>query len=166
MMKTSSHFSRASGLSALALPFARKTLRALAPALLIALWAAGCARAEPQPIGQLEITLETPRTRTCEGATAQPRGSLFVRRLDEAAGASFSAEDLATGRTIRHQLPAGLYSLSWAPGAAPDGMTPPGRWRLRGAGVVSVAPGRVTRLLVSRDGASCETGSQAAAPRA
>lgn len=101
---------------------------------------AACNRADAGSSGYLEVLPNHSDEAQCDAAVP---GQL---QLDGVVGNDvvlISSEELCKSRVVSHELPAGLYSVSWRP-SSDDAEGE--RWTLRGPSMVSVFPGQVTRL--------------------
>jgi len=124
-----------------------------------------CTQNEPRATGDLEVVLSV-RTGACRHSKPSLAGALSLRRLDNAAEATVSGEDLATGRTIHRELPDGLYTVTWEPRVSLDPNEPYAPWTLHTPGVVNIAAGQVTKLVVHRTITSCAFTSHTSGPNA
>jgi hypothetical protein len=121
----------------------------------------GCNAVEIGSSGHLEVLPRPSESVACEAVVA---GQLRIEGVVAAESIRISSEELCRGRTVRHELPAGLYSVTWQPspvsadadekgaanGVPEDHLEDDGeaRWTLRGPSIVSVFPGQLTRIRV------------------
>jgi len=112
-------------------------------AALAALVLAACAEPARAPAGCFEVSAAPSPGLRCEAA-----GELRLEGIDTPAAALVSGGELCSGSVVRHELPPGLYRLSWQ-SAAPDALSGPAAVSpLHGPSVVSLLPGQTTRLHV------------------
>jgi hypothetical protein len=101
---------------------------------------AACNRAEVGPSGYVEVFPNHSEDAACDAAVP---GQLQLDGVVDDNILLVSGEELCKSRVVTRELPAGLYSVSWQP-SADDADSE--HWALRGASIVSVFPGQVTRL--------------------
>lgn len=92
--------------------------------------------------GHIELGIDNSEASCLDGSL--DAGSLVLTSLQDGAETSLSAQTLCES-TIRRELPAGLYFVSWY--GAPDDDTS-ARWSVRDRSVLGVLPGDVTRVSV------------------
>ena len=123
--------------------------------------AVGCNGVEIGSSGHLQVLPTASESVACEAIVP---GHLQIEGLVDAESVRISVEELCRGRIVRHELPAGLYSVTWQPspvsadadekgaanGVPEDHLEDDGeaRWTLRGPSIVSVFPGQLTRIRV------------------
>jgi hypothetical protein len=91
--------------------------------------------------GHIELGIDSAEASCLDGSLS---GSLLLTSMKDGSETALSAQTLCTS-TIRRELPAGLYHVSWW--SAPDDDTSP-RWLVRDHVVLGVLPGDVTRVSV------------------
>jgi hypothetical protein len=89
--------------------------------------------------GHIELGIDSAEAACLDGSLS---GSLLLTSMKDGAETVLSAQTLCAS-TIRRELPAGLYHVSWW--SAPDDDTSP-RWLVRDHVVLGVLPGDVTRV--------------------
>jgi hypothetical protein len=120
----------------------RSTCGALVAFALAVLGACGAPAPASAPAARLELAAAWPSATECGAALP---GELRVERVDGALHLAVSGATLCAGERARHELPPGLYTLSWR-GAGHDPTHPPSP--LRAPGIFSLFAGQTTRLRV------------------
>jgi hypothetical protein len=113
--------------------------RALGACALLVLGA--CARTPVALPSELEITAVP-----SQGATCAVAGELQLEGIDAPAQLRVSGAELCSATAVRRELPPGLYRLSWRSAAQSEALGLPAPSPLRGPAMLSVLPGRATRL--------------------
>jgi len=91
--------------------------------------------------GRIELAIDNGEAACLDGALA---GGLVLTSMENGSETMLPAQTFCTA-TIRRELPAGLYSLSWCTGPLDDTSA---HWQVRDPIVLGVLPGDVTRVSV------------------
>jgi hypothetical protein len=118
--------------------------------LFIASALMGCQARELPRKGVVDFALGADGTR-CE-SDGPPPGSLVLATLDGSSKTSVSGLELWPGRSVRREVPPGLYALSWEPSSSSEQAT---TWEVRRPAVVMVLAGRTTTLSLNRNSRAC-----------
>jgi len=91
--------------------------------------------------GRIELAVDSGEASCLDGALA---GGLVLTNMQNGSETLLPAQVLCTS-TIRRELPAGLYSVSWCSAELDDTSA---HWQVRDPVVIGVLPGDVTRVSV------------------